>query len=339
VNDGSEPTTVLVTGAGGPAAVVLIRAWNRRGDVRVLAADIDPVAAGLYLVPPGDRFLLRRGDDPAFVDHVIERCVAEGVDIVVPTVDAELLPLALRRADLGAVGAQLVVAGVETLQTCLDKAVLVRRCTGVVPVPRTEILGPALDLGEWDLPLVTKPRTGSGSRDVLVHRDLHTLASVPRSGELVIQEYLPGAEYSIDVLAGPDGQVLASVPRSRLKVDSGIAVAGRTHRDPELEAFGAAVAQAVGVVGVANVQARVDRTGKAALLEVNPRFPGSMVLTVAAGADIPALVLDAALGRPLPERPIAFTEVGMVRYWEDQVVPVGELAALAPPAESDAGLR
>ena len=50
-----------------------------------------------------------------------------------------------------------------------------------------------------------------------------------------MQEHLPGPEYSLDVLARADGHVAAVVPRERLKVDSGIAVTGRTLHDEALE--------------------------------------------------------------------------------------------------------
>ena len=94
------------------------------------------------------------------------------------------------------------------------------------------------------------------------------------------------------MIADADGRVVAAVPRTRTRVDSGVSIAGRTVHDPELEETAAAVARAIGLVGVANVQLRRDRDGRPALLEVNPRFPGALPLTIAAGVDIPSLVVD-----------------------------------------------
>lgn len=330
----ADRARILVTGSGGPAAVILVRSYNRRRDVTVLAADIDPMAAGLYLVDEGQRHLLFRGEVPAFVDHLLDLCIRQAVDVLIPTVDSELLPLARRRADFVGAGIELLCPSVRTLELCLDKAALARACTGVVPVPRTAVLDHDFDADVWPLPVICKPRSGSGSRGVVLVNEARQWGALSREGELLVQEYLPGEEYSIDVLAGPDGSVVAAVPRSRLKVDSGISVAGRTIRDPELEALGRAVSTAIGLVGVANVQARRDMGGRAALLEVNPRFPGAMVLTVGAGIDMPSLVLDAALGLPLPVGPLPFLEIGVVRYWEEQFVSVEELGALPAPHEA-----
>ena len=48
---------------------------------------------------------------------------------------------------------------------------------------------------------------------------------------------MPGAEYSVDVYIQSNGQPLACVPRLRMKVDSGVAVAARTQELPALEAM------------------------------------------------------------------------------------------------------
>lgn len=45
-----SPVRVLVTGAGGPAGVAVLRSLARRRDVTLMAADMDRYASGLYLV-------------------------------------------------------------------------------------------------------------------------------------------------------------------------------------------------------------------------------------------------------------------------------------------------
>ncbi len=94
--------------------------------------------------------------------------------------------------------------------------------------------------------------------------------------------------------------------------------------DPALESTAAAVARAIGLCGVANVQLRRDSDGVPALLEVNPRFPGALPLTIASGVDLPSLVLDLALGLEIPER-IDFVELANVRFLEDVFVAPAEI--------------
>jgi carbamoyl-phosphate synthase large subunit len=151
---------------------------------------------------------------------------------------------------------------------------------------------------------------------------------------LIIQEHLPGDEFSVDVLADLDGHVVAAVPRTRTRVDSGVSIAGRTVHDDGLESTAAAVANAIGLTGVANIQLRRDTEGVPALLEVNPRFPGALPLTIAAGVDIPSLVLDLATGVPIPDR-IEFRDLANVRYLEDIFVDPEEILLSDNAAHAD----
>lgn len=325
------PPRVLITGAGGPAAVSAL--LDLPDSVEWVAADVDPNAAGLYLVPPERRVLVPRGDDPLLVGALLRACAEHRVEVVWPTVDTELLPVAAAADEFAAAGVRVLAAPVPTLAVCLDKWQLVRRCRSVVRVPETSLFTAATRPGP--LPRVVKPRSGAGGRGVRVLQRPEDAAGVPRDGSYILQEFLPGEEFSIDVLCRPDGSVAASVPRRRDKVDSGIAVAGRTVRDPELEAFGAAVAGAIGLTGIANVQARRDRRGRPALLEVNPRLPGSMPLTVAAGVDMPAWALHAALGGEIPAE-LPWQEIAVVRHWAERFVPVAEMDDLAAAAATAA---
>lgn len=316
-------TRVLVTGAGGPAGVAVIRSLQRRG-VDVLAADMDRWASALYLVPAPNRRLVPAGRAPDFVDAVLATCARDRVDVLIPTVDVELPRLAAAREALARAGTLLASPSLRTLDTCLDKLALAHACTGAVRVPRTELLGTPQALSGWDFPVIVKPRRGAGSRGVRVVGSARELDAVHDEADLLVQELLPGQEYSVDVLADSTGHVVAAVPRARLRVDSGVAVAGVTLHDDELVATASAVARAVGLTSVANVQLKRDADGVPALLEVNPRFPGALPLTIAAGVDMPALVLDDVLGREVP-RHVDFVELANVRYLEDVFLPVADV--------------
>ncbi|HTZ27414.1 MAG TPA: ATP-grasp domain-containing protein [Streptosporangiaceae bacterium] len=319
---------VLVTGVGGPAAVSVMKSLSADASVSLIAADMDPWAAGLYLVPPEARTLVPAGDDPHFADATLARCAAMGVDVLIPTCDAELRPLGKAREEFRRAGIELLLAPDLALDVCLDKLALIQRCVGHVPVPRTESLDKVADPESWTYPVMVKPRRGSGSRGISLVASSEELMHLDSSPDLLVQEYLPGAEYSIDVLADVTNHVVASVPRVRERVDSGVSVAGRTVHDAELERFGAEVAGATGLTYVANVQFRRDAAGTPALLEVNPRFPGAMPLTVASGVDMPLMALDSLRGRPLPEH-ADFRETAVVRYLEERFVELDEVQRVA----------
>ena len=324
---------VLITGAGGPAAVSFIRAVEAE-DLEIFAVDIDPNAAGLYLIDHAHRALVPRGDADDFTDVILAMCAERSIDVLVPTVDSEMLPLIRCSAAFESAGTTILSPSESTLSMCLDKWTVIQACRGAVALPRTTLLDSALEPDDWEWPTIVKPRHGSGARGVAVLDRPADLGSLVRDGSMILQELLPGVEHSIDVLAYRDGRVAAAVPRTRLKVDSGIAVAGCTEPSAALETYARSVAAAIGLSSVANVQVKQDRDGQPRLLEVNPRFPGSMPLTVAAGVNMPLLALADALGRDVPFA-VPFRALAMVRTWQETFMDVNDFSVdrFAPKSE------
>lgn len=313
---------ILVTGAGGPSAISV---WKSlRGAHDLFMADMDPRATGLYLVPPDRRLIVPRGDDPAFAERMLGECGALHIDLLVCAVDAELIPLAQALHRFEALGVRVPLSPLPALALCRDKLALLDRASSVVPVPHYEVVDADTAGKPRDFPLFAKPRVSAGSRGADLVKTTADLLALPTDGSYLLQEWLPGDEYSVDVYLRADGQAIASVPRVRMKTDSGIAVAARTVKLPELSDAAIRVAQAVGIRHVANVQFRRAADGQAKLLEINPRFPGTLPLTAHAGVDIPALLVAEVSGQPLPEGLLPFEERMAVRYWSEQFVDPSE---------------
>jgi carbamoyl-phosphate synthase large subunit len=74
---------ILVTGAGGPAAIAAMKSLQGEDGVELIAAGMDPWAAGLYLVP--ERTLIPAGAAPEFTDAVLATCLTLGVTVILPT--------------------------------------------------------------------------------------------------------------------------------------------------------------------------------------------------------------------------------------------------------------
>ncbi len=315
---------VLVTGAGGPAGVAVIRSLLRRPDVELFSADMDGWASGLYLVPAQRRRIIEPGAAPGFTDSLLALCREDSIDVLFSTVDIELRHIAPRKEEFVAQGTAVASPSDATISVCLDKFALAERCAPLLTVPTTRLLTTDGKSHNWEFPVIIKPRSGAGSRGVRLIEDRLTLDELDADEQMIIQENLPGAEFSVDVLSDLDGRVICAVPRTRERVDSGVSIAGRTVKDPALIETATAVARAIGLTGVANVQLRYNSDGEPALLEVNPRFPGAMPLTIAAGADMPSLLLDIVRGTPIPDR-VDFAELANVRFLEDVFVPVNEI--------------
>ncbi|MGA0571285.1 ATP-grasp domain-containing protein [Variovorax sp. VNK109] len=318
---------IMLTGAGGPAAISV---WKSLDAAHTLyMADMDARAPGLYLVPADRRLVVPRGDDASFPSAVLKACRERGIEALISTVDAELVPLALARTEFEDAGIRLPQASLETLRLCRDKLALLEHLKSVVPVPAYAVLTEATPALPAPFPWFAKPRGGSGSRDLTLIENADALNAVPRDGSMLIQEYMPGEEYSVDVFVRADGRCIAAVPRERMKTDSGIAITARTVHAADVIDVAVRAAQGAGIRGVANVQFRRAADGVFKLLEINPRFPGTLPLTAAAGVDIPKLLVDEIEGKPLPDTMMPFSELMSVRYLTEKFVDPQEWRDLA----------
>jgi carbamoyl-phosphate synthase large subunit len=307
---------VLVTGAGGPAAVAVIRDLRRRG-IRVAAADSDPLSAGLLLADDGAVVPSYR--DPLYPDQLCRLAEKSGCDVMVATL-AEEIPFLHRAAGaLRAAGLHVWLPTTEAVTTCVDKWRFAEVTSGAgLPVPPTALGGFDGIPGPW----IVKPRYGRGSRDVIAVDDLDEGAwALRRVPDPIVQTRLAGQEFTVDALVDRAGRLVGAVPRWRLETRGGISVKGETFVAAEVVAGLGDLLGVIGLEGPANAQGFVATDGRVTFIEVNPRFSGALPLSLAAGADLLGEYLRGALGEPVrAERLQHRAGVRMVRFFDEAFV-------------------
>lgn len=287
---------VLVT--AGSRRVPLIQAFQRAvrstGGGKVIVTDVNPLSPTVYIA---DRsYQVPISTDPSYVDALIAICRAEHIGLLVPTIDDELTCLAEAEARLRAEGVRVAVSPAASTRACNDKYETARllETRGVVAA-RTWL--PQAVPTPAPFPLFIKPRTGRGGVGAFAVRSQRELDFfLDYVADPVLQPFLDGPEFTIDVLADFDGGVLSVVPRERRVIRAGVVDRGRTVRDANLMALGMQCASAIRAVGAINIQCRVV-DGVATVFEINPRFSGGIPLTIAAGADFPRMLVELARGR------------------------------------------
>jgi carbamoyl-phosphate synthase large subunit len=135
---------------------------------------------------------------------------------------------------------------------------------------------------------------------------------------MLIQEYLPGEEYTVDVLSDLSGAPLLAVPRARLETKDGISSKGRVFRDEEMERLCLELARHLGLKGPTCMQLKRDEAGRPKFMEVNPRIGGGSMFTTLAGVNIPMLLLQLIAGMELA--PQKAKEIVVLRYYEEVVL-------------------
>ncbi len=309
----SDGAAVLVTGAGGPAGVAVVRRLVALGH-RVVAGDADSAAAGGALAHVA--VTLPRGDHPRFVEALLGVCAAHGVDALVSTVAEELPHLAAGANRLAAAGVATWLPDAAAVDLCCDKAAFAR-VMAAAGVPHPTTAAQADEVPGVPGPWVVKPVAGRGSRGVRLLDERDVVVDALREDDgLIAQTRLTGREFTADALVDRDGGLRVVVPRWREETKAGISVKGRTFASDAVTEVVAAALAAVGLTGPANVQGFVADDSTATVVEINPRFSGGLPLTLAAGADVVGAYLAAVRGAPVPE--LSFRPgVAMSRYFAE----------------------
>jgi carbamoyl-phosphate synthase large subunit len=137
----------------------------------------------------------------------------------------------------------------------------------------------------------------------------------------MVQQVCAGVEFSIDVFCDLDGRCVAAIPRTMIESKGGESIKGMTIRDPELIEFGRVVAEALRIVGPANVQCFREPDGELQVTDVNPRFGGGFPLPTAAGSRYPELAMALANGETIEPRLGDFREgVVMTRFFSQVIL-------------------
>jgi len=290
---------VLITAASRRVGLVrgFQQALHRPGlSGEVMVCDVNPASPAVHLA---DRaFEVPFSDDPNYFDAVRAICLRHQIGLVVPTIDDEIPRFAAVRDRFDAIGALVAASPLDTALATTDKWETCRRLNAAGVAAATTWLPHELPASPA-FPLFVKPRSGRGSVLAFPARDAVELAFFLRYVSTpVVQEYLDGPEFTLDLLCDFDGRPLSVVPRERVVIRAGVIDRGRTVQDHRLIDLALACAEVFRFAGPVNIQCRmVDGSPK--VFEINPRFSGGIPLTIAAGADFPAKLVDLALGRPV----------------------------------------
>lgn len=311
---------VLVTDAQWNKAVAAIRSLGARG-VPVTAGEATRFAAGLF-----SRHVARRLVYPSpvtaperFLSALVRELSRGGYGVVLPMELSTLLLLSRHREAILPL-ARFPFAPHDILCRAARKwpvaetaarLGLAAPATRFVPAGFTvEATARALE-NDPGLPLVLKADLSEGGRGLFYCRTrtelVRALETVARAGvDYVAQAMLPpgGAGLGVSALLGEDGAVLALAGHRRLReypLGGGPSCCRESYLDPEAARTALALLGGLDFTGLAMVEFRVDpRDGRANVLEVNPKFWGSLPLAMRSGVDFPYLVYARALGLPLP---------------------------------------
>lgn len=250
----------------------------------VVAGDCSETAPAIYFADR--KAILPRINEDSYIDEIINVCKREEINLVIPTIDTDLLLLSKERERIESEsGAVVLIASTEVISICRDKIntqKFLEENGFKIPKMYSE---EELDSGEIEFPLFIKPKSGSSSVNTFKVNNIEELATYRSliKGPIV-QDFMEGKEFTVDVFLDFDGNLITVVPRLRMATRSGEISKGKIIKDREIIEDIKRLIEVLKPIGHITVQLMKTNKG-IEYIEINPRFGGGAPMSIQSGAD------------------------------------------------------
>jgi len=220
--------------------------------------------------------------DPNYIAELSDICRSDHIDLLIPTIDTDLLVLSHNLSVFAPT--KVLISSPEMISVCRDKrrtAVFFEECG--CAAPKT--------VSDWRLytggyPCFIKPKDGSSSINaykVDTEQDLQVYAQ--RMDDYIVQPFIDGTEYTVDMFCDFEGNPIYITPRIRLSVRAGEVLKTQIVMDQQIIEECKHIADRFRPIGPLTIQLiRQHNTGLDYYIEINPRFGGGVPLSMKAGA-------------------------------------------------------
>ncbi|NLM44842.1 MAG: ATP-grasp domain-containing protein [Clostridiales bacterium] len=277
---------VLILSAG--RRVELVQSFQRAAkklNIRsnIVAGDCSNTAPALYFADK--YYILPRISSPVYIDSIIDVCNKENIALIIPTIDTDLLLLSDKKRYIESkTKATVLISSNEVVRICRDKIntqkFLEDNNFKVPKMYTSEELK-----GDIEFPLFIKPKSGSSSINAFKVNNKQELSIYMRIiQEPIVQEFIEGEEYTVDVFLDFESNVITIVPRLRIATRSGEISKGKIIKDREIINDVKRLMDVLKPIGHITVQLMKTKRG-IEYIEINPRFGGGAPMSIQSGAD------------------------------------------------------
>jgi carbamoyl-phosphate synthase large subunit len=336
-----EDIKILITGAGAPGIKGTLYSLKKNGEnrkIKTVGVDIKKDVVGRYLC---DKFhQICRPSNENFIPLLLEICEKEKIDVILPQVTDELFELAEHKKEFENLGTKICISNKKSILLSNNKYELLNVSKKLgLPTSEFYLVKKFTDLEKFieklgwpEKPVVIKPPVSSGMRglriideklerkgifynekptSIYIKKDELKKTIGEKFPELLVTEFLPGKEYSVDGLT-TDKTII--IPRSRDKIRTGITFHGTVEKNEEITRLTKEINEILDLEYVYGFQFKLDENNIPKIIESNPRIQGTMVLSTLAGANIIYGAVKYALGEDLPNFKIRWN-TRLLRYW------------------------
>ena len=275
---------ILFTGVG--RRIELLQAFHSAAlvldkELKIYGADMAGTAPALAYCDYTRKVVAM--NDPAYIQNLIDICVADKIDLLIPTIDTDLLILSENKGRFNAIDTKVMISDPDKIRICRDKnntSQFFVDCGLHAPMP----------VNDWQeykcgYPAFIKPKDGSSSINAYKVDNVEELeVYAGQVKDYIVQPFVDGREYTIDIFCDWNGEPISIVPRERLQVRAGEVLKTEICMDKTMIEEAKTLCKAFKPCGPMTVQLIRDKDGIDWFIEINPRFGGGAPLSMKAGA-------------------------------------------------------
>lgn len=233
-------------------------------------------------------------DDPEFIPALNKIIDEQKIDFIFPAHDSVVLKLAQAKGN-GSLHCEVVTSPLATCEVVRSKKATYAALHDVVSTPR--VYDDINAVGSSDLPVFLKPDVGQGSKGTQKARTIEDIAFyTQKDSTLLIVEYLPGKEYTVDCFTDRHGELRFCAGRERKRISSGISVSSARVDDERFRTLARRINDMLQFNGAWFFQVKERQNRDLVLMEVATRIAGTMGLERCMGANLALLSVFNAMG-------------------------------------------
>lgn len=275
---------ILFTGVG--RRIELLQAFRNAAlvlnkELKIYGADMVGTAPALAYCDYTRKVVAM--ENSGYIDTLMSICAEDHIDLLIPTIDTDLLVLSENKDKFEAIGTKVMISAPDKIRICRDKNNTFQffvDCGLHAPMP----------VNDWKeyksgYPAFIKPKDGSSSINAFKVENAEELEVYASQVEgYIAQPFVSGHEYTIDIFCNWEGEPVSIVPRERIQVRAGEVLKTRIELDSVMIEESRALCKAFKPCGPMTVQLIRDDAGVDWFIEINPRFGGGAPLSMKAGA-------------------------------------------------------
>jgi len=289
---------ILFTGVG--RRVELIQAFREAASclnkkIKIYGSDITEWAPALAFCDYTR--IVCKMKEKNYISELLEICKKDKIDLIIPTIDTDLNSLSLNKNRFEEIKTRVLISEPEKILLCRDKnytSDFFRSCKVKAPIT---INNYKKYVGRY--PCFIKPKDGSSSINAFKVKDKNEIKLyADLIKDYVIQPYIEGMEYTVDIFCDFGGMPVYITPRVRLAVRAGEVLKTKIDLDERIINECKKIIEKFKPCGPITVQLiREINTGEDYYIEINPRYGGGVPLSMKAGARSAETVLKLLSGQ------------------------------------------